>query len=148
MAAARTKQYRRVHVIDIDNPSCYVKIGTIVIGKYFTPNRNFGPYTEGPIDETELERSPSGAKFTVQEQDKLINWELPFTGLNAASNLLVQAMLANNGVSKALIFCTDSTAANANSYWVYFKELSLPENQHLGENVAYWNWTASLEEVV
>jgi len=148
LGTARTKQYRRVHVIDTDNPSCYVKIGTIVIGKYFVPNRNFGPYTEGPIDETELERSPSGAKFTVQEQDKLINWELPFTGLNAATNLLIQTMLANNGVSKALIFCTDSTDPNNYCYWVNFKELSQPECQHRGNTTAYWTWTASLEETV
>lgn len=149
LAAARTKRYRRIYIDDTDNPSCYVQIGVIVLGKYFTPNRNFGPFSEGEIDESETETSPSGAVFTVAEQDKKINWELPFTGLNAVAVAEVRLMIANNGATKALVICKDYTAANANSYWVKFKgSPEPPECQHLADNVAYWNWSASLEEVL
>lgn len=144
LAASRTKHYTRCEIVDPKNPSGYVQIGVVVVGKYFAPNRNFGSYSEGESDETEMEKSPSMNLFMVQERPKLINWELPFTGLDTASVASIRLMLANNGVSKALIFCTDTTAANSNSNWAHFKELSLPECQQIG----YWVWECALEEVL
>ena len=144
LAAVRTKRYCLVMINDPANPSGYIKIGVIVVGKYFAPNRNFGKYSEGEVDETEMEKSPSMNLFTVQERPKVVAWELPFTGLDAASIATVKSMRANNGVSKALIFCTDSTAPNSNSYWAHFPELSPTDF----ETLAYGVWTASLEEVL
>lgn len=144
LAAARTKRYCRIHVIDTANPSCYLQFGVIVIGKTITPNRNFGRYSEGEVDETEVEYTPSKNMFVTQEMAKQVNWSLPFKGLDAASKVLIRAMMANNGVSKALVFCTDTTAPNTNSAWVHFKELTQPE----ADTTDYWTWEAVLEEVL
>jgi len=104
LATARTKRYCRLSVHDIANPSAYIQIGVIVVGKYFQPNRNFTKYSEGEVDETEMEKSPSMNLFTVQERPKIITWELPFEGLDITSTATIRLMRANNGVSKALEF--------------------------------------------
>ena len=144
LTTARTKRYCRFYVSDPTNPSMYPEIGVIVVGKYFAPNRGFGKYTEGEVDETEMEKSPSMNLFTVQERPKLVNWELPFEGLNATSTATIKLMRLNNGVSKALVFCTDSTSPNSYSYWAHFPELSPTDF----ETLIYGVWTASLEEVL
>jgi hypothetical protein len=145
VAAARTKRYVRFYIEDPTNPSLYVKVGVIVIGKYAELNRDIcSGMTVGEADETEMETSPDMSLFMVQDRPKVIRWELPFRGLNPASEAIVRLMLANNGVSKALIFCTDYTAANTTSAWVRFTELTPVEKASFG----FTNWSPTLEEVL
>ena len=145
LAAARTKRYCRIYVADIANPSCYVKIGTVVVGKYFAPNRGFGQYSEGEVDESETEKSPANNLFSIQERTALVNWSLPFKGLDTSSVSSIRAMMAEVGVVKAVLFNTDSASPNTYSYWAHFTELSPVEVLRSG---VYHSWTATLEQVI
>jgi hypothetical protein len=145
LAAARTKRYRRLHVVDPKNPSCYIQIGTIVTGKAFAPNRNFiAPYSKGLIDETETETPPSGNLFVTLRRSKKNNWGLQFNGLTEASIASIAAMIDCCGVSEALMFCTDTAAPNGNTHWARLKETEQQEMQAIN----HWSWTATLEEVL
>lgn len=143
-AAARTKRYSRFYVEDPTNPSMYVQVGVIVVGKYVTMNRDYGPNSSGTVDESETELSPAMCLFTVQEKPKIMRWELPHKGLNAASDAQVELMRINNGVTKALVMCIDYTAPNTTGYWVRFTETSPSDHSSYGYN----NWTPLLEEVL
>lgn len=144
LGTARTKRYVRLAIIDKDNSSCYVQVGCFVVGKYFAPNRVFGPYTEGEVDNTDLEYSPSNNVFTVQERPALINRDYTFKGLNATSIASIRLLLAEVGIRKAIWICTDSTAANANSFWSKLRETSPPQCEQYG----YWSWTMPTEQVL
>ena len=144
LAAARTKRYCQVLIADPTNPSCYVQIGTIIVGKYFQPLRSFGAYSEGPVDTSEIEFSPSKNMLVIQDQPKLSNWDLQFTGLDAASALQMKALLLECGITKAFALCTDYTTPNGNTYWVHLRETSLPECPQKD----YWSWSAPIEEML
>lgn len=142
LTAARTKQYVRILIYDVANPSMYIQIGALVVGKYLALNRAFGPYGEGEVDETELEYGPAGVPMVTQERTALVNRELSFQGLDTTAIAGVRAMLAECGRRKAVWLCVNSTAASANSYWVGLKEYGLPRYEHYD----YWSWDAILEE--
>ena len=142
LAAARTKRYVRIVVTDPTNPDGYIQIGCFVVGKYLAPNRCFGPYSEGEVDETEIEYSPSNNPFVTQERPALVNYELPFSGLNSTAVAGIRAMLKECGVRKAFWLCVDSTAAGTNSYWLKLKETTPPACEQIG----YWTWTMIAEE--
>lgn len=142
IAAARTKRYVRLEVIDVANPAGYVQVGVFVVGKYLETNRCFGQYDDGPLDETEIEYSPSNNAFVTQERPALNNWVLPFTGLDDTSVAGVKLLLTECGVRLGFWLCTDATAANTSSYWVKLKEVSLPHFNHNG----HWSWEAPVEE--
>ncbi|PIU63400.1 MAG: hypothetical protein COS85_16115, partial [Armatimonadetes bacterium CG07_land_8_20_14_0_80_59_28] len=92
LATARTKRYVRISLTDAANPSGYLQIGTIFIGKGAALNRGPSvPYQRGPLNETEVEKSPSANLFTVQERPSLDNKALSFIGLNNASEAIVEA---------------------------------------------------------
>lgn len=139
---ARTKRYVRILIYDVANPSMYVQIGTLVVGKYLSLNRAFGPYGEGKVDETELEYGPAGVPMVTQERTALVNRELLFQGLNTTSSTGIMAMLAECGRRKAVWLCVDSTSANTSSYWVGLKEYGLPRYEYYD----YWTWETTLEE--
>ena len=144
LGTARTKRYCQAFIIDKDNPSMYVQIGVIFIGKYFEPNRSFGPYSEGEIDSTEMEYSPSMNMFTVQERPKLVNRELKFSGLDTSSVGSVRLLLNECGISKAFVLVTDYNSPNSYSYWVHLKETTPPEFSQF----SYWTWACPIEEVL
>ena len=145
LATARTKRYVRISLTDAANPSGYLQIGTIFIGKGAALNRGPSvPYQCGPLNETEVEKSPSANLFTVQERPSLDNKALSFIGLNNASEAIVEALLGICGSHVAWILCLDSSAPNTNSYWVHLKSQELPECRRVNR----WNWTAEVEEVV
>ena len=140
----RTKPYCRISVKDPHNPSGYVQIGVAIIGKYLQPNRNFGPYAKGPLDETELAYTPSNNVFTVQERPALENSEYVFTGLNATTKVEIKALLNECGIRKAFWLCTDYDYPNENSEWVKLKETALLRR----ESFNYWTWEMSVEQVL
>jgi len=145
LTAAQTKRYVRISLLNVANPSTYLQIGTIVVGKGNALNRGPSvPYQRGPLNETEIEFSPSANLFTVQERPPLDNKLLLFTGLDGASELIVEALLEACGSHVAWVLCLDSTAPNTNSYWVHLKSQELPECQH----VNYWNWSCEIEEIL
>jgi hypothetical protein len=144
ISTARTKRYCRLHIVDVANPSGYVQVGVLVVGKYLQPNRNFGPYGEGEVDESEMEYSPSNNVFVVQERPALVNREYSFKGLDATTIAEVRLLLAECGIRKAFWICTDTTAPNSNSAWVKLKETSLPRY----ENYEYWIWDMPVEQVL
>jgi hypothetical protein len=141
---ARAKRYSRFYVEDPTNPALYVKIGVIVVGKYVETNREYGPNSSGTMDDSETELSPANCLFIVQEKPKLRRWELPFKGLNDASDALVELMRINNGVTKALVFCTNYTDANNYSYWVHFTETTPSDHNAYKHH----DWAPLLEEVL
>lgn len=145
LGAARTKRYVRVSLLNTTNPSGYLQIGTIIISKGNALNRRPTiPYQKGPLNETEVEYSPSANLFTIQERPSLDNRLLPFVGLNDASELIIEALLETCGSHMAWVLCLDSTAPNTNSYWVHLKSQELPECQCINN----WNWTCETEEVL
>jgi len=145
LAAAQTKRYVRISLLNVANPSAYLQIGTIVVGKGNALNRGPSvPYQRGPLNETEIEFSPSANLFTVQERPSLDNKLLLFTGLDGASELIVEALLEACGSHVAWVLCLDSAAPNTNSYWVHLKSQELPKCQH----VNYWNWPAEIEVII
>jgi hypothetical protein len=144
LGTARTKRYCRFYIEDTANPSMYAGAGVIVVGKYVSPNRHFGPNSSGTVDESETEKAPSGNMFVVQEKAKFRQWEIPFKGLTDAADDIVELMRINNGVTKSLIMCIDPAAPNTTSFWVHFTETSLSDNSSYG----FHNWTAILEETL
>jgi len=142
LTTARTKRYIQLRITDKANPSMYVQVGVFVIGKYLETDRAFGPYSEGEVDETEIEYSPSNNAFVTQERPPLVNYELPFSGLNDTTVTGIRAMLKECGVRKAFWLCVDSTGANTNSYWLKLKETTPPACEQIG----YWTWTMIAEE--
>ena len=145
LGSAQTKRYVRISLLNTANPSGYLQIGTIVVGKGNALNRGPSvPYQRGPLNETEIEYSPSANLFTIQERPSLDNKVLSFVGLNDASELIVEALLEACGSHVAWLLCLDSTAPNANSYWVHLKSQELPEYQH----VNYANWACEIEEII
>jgi hypothetical protein len=144
LAAARTKRYCQVLVVDPTNPSMYVQIGTIIVGKYFEPSRSFGAYAKGPVDTSETEFTPSKNLFVIQDQPKLIGQDLQFTGLNAADAIKVWELLDECGTTKAFAVCTDYTAPNGNTSWVRLTETAKPECSQKD----YWSWAAPCEEML
>lgn len=144
LAAARTKRYVRISMTDAVNPSGYLQVGTIVVGKGNALNRGPSvPDRDGSLNETETERSPSENMFTVQERPSLYVKGLPFVGLDDASVVIVKALLAGCGSHVAWALCLDSAAANTNSYWVHLTSQDSLERQHQN----YWNWEAEIEEI-
>jgi hypothetical protein len=144
LASTYSKRYFRIQIQDASNPAGYLQVGTIIVGKYVELNRHFGAYSKALVDESEVEKSPTGNLFTVQARTMLQRWSLPFTGLDDNSAAAIELMVAEVGIRKALIFCTDPTTPNSTSYWVHFVEPPAKECRHSG----YWSATFELEEVV
>ena len=141
----RTHRYVRISLLNTTNPSTYLQVGTIVVGKCNALNRGPSvPYQRGLFNETEIEYSPSANLFTVQERPSLNNKVLTFIGLDTASELIMEALLRSCGSHVAWVLCLDSATPNSDSYWVHLKTQELPEFQH----ASYWNWTAEIEEII
>ncbi len=137
LAAARTKRYVRISLTDTSNPSGYLQIGTIVVSKSATLNRNpTVPDGDGYQNATETEEAPSGARFTVQERPSLRVKRLQFEGLDDSSAAIVRAVLEACGSHAAWALCLDDETPNLDTYWGYLVSQEVPERQHTG----FWNW--------
>ena len=138
LPVARTKRYVRLSLTDIDNPSGYLQVATIVLGKSNALNRGPSvPDQRGPQNDTETESAPSGSRFVVQEWSSIEGQVLPFVGLDDVSELIVEALVRECGMHKGFALCLDSTVPNANSYWLYLVSQEKPSRDHMN----YWIWT-------
>lgn len=143
LEAARTKRYVRLSLTDTTNPSGYLQVGTVVVGKAQELSRGpVVPDRDGFTNETETEMTPSAAKFTTQERPSLFVKVLPFKGLVDNSQTIIKALLELCAAHRAFAICLDPTSPNTNSYWVYLEDPDLPTRTNMG----YWNWTATIRE--
>lgn len=143
LGAARSKRYSRFEIEDPANPSGYIQISVAVSGSYFEPNRPLGPYADGPIDESETDKSPSNHFYVVQKRDQLENAEYQLVNFNTASADSIKLMQQECGITEALWLCIDSSSPNTSSSWVHFKESTLRDRVTYGT----WSWSFSVEEV-
>lgn len=145
LPVARTKRYVRLSLTDTDNASGYLQVGTIVLGKGNALNRGPSvPDQRGPQNDTETESAPSGNIFVVQERPSIEGQVLPFVGLDDASELIAEALVRECGSFKGFVLCLDSTAPNANSYWLYL----ISQEKHRRDHMNYWIWTLEAVEVL
>lgn len=142
--AARTKRYIRIAITDAANPSGFLQVGTVVVGKGNALNRSqSAQFQRGYLNETEVERSPSAAIFTVSERPSLAVQALTFTGLDDAAEAVVETLLEKCGTHRAWAICLDSATPNDSSSWVHLLAIATPACSHPG----YWTWTAEIEEI-
>lgn len=144
LAAARTKRYIRIKIVDVANPSGYIKICVALAGAYFEMGRYNGPLAaDGPVDESEIEKSPGNVVFTVHEREMLTNRDYTFTGISSANAATIKLLLAEIGFRKGFWLCMDSTAANTNSYWIRLRETIPPAQEAYNR----WSWEMPTEEI-
>jgi hypothetical protein len=141
LAAARTKRYVRIRVLDTTNPNGYIEIGTVILGKYLNlgvPVEAEG-HEDGYADATETEVSPSQNIFIVRDapvlRSKALGWSHVSDSVKASLLLLLEAC----GAHYAIDFCFDYTAPNTNSVWATLAEAARPQY------VSYDNWRWAVE---
>ncbi len=151
LAAARTKRYVRVKVVDPANAAGYNSIATIVLGKY----RDLGcifiqGYGDGYGNESAMEATPSGNRFLTSGGPSLKEWDLTWTHLTGTTKAYVdEAILECLGSVYALAVCFDYTAPNDYTHWAYLAEFGQPVNTGIGDTgTATWTWGAKLREHV
>lgn len=138
-----TKRYVQFFIQDSSNPNNYLKVSTVVVGKYFEPNYSFGKgYEDGIMDFSEVEFSDS---LIMHSQEKPIVEArmLPFRGLTESSKEEIKNLLRECGIHKGFIICLDYNNPNTNSYFVRNSDIVQPSYVHLDN----WSWDAILEEV-
>ena len=143
LSAARTKRYVRIYVVDVDNPSGYVKIGTIVVCKYIEFARYPKPsgYWKGEDNPSLVDLSDSQNLF-ADDKPRLFKRSYPFEGLSNTDASNIIAMQTECGDHKGIVVCIDPDNPNTASEWVTLAELSEVAYQH----VNYWNWTMAVRE--
>lgn len=138
-----TKRYVQFHIQDSSNPNNYIKVATVILGKYFETNYGFGKgYEDGVMDFSEVEFSDS---LVMHSQEKPIVEAkmLPFRGLTGSSKEEIKNLLKQCGKTKGFIICLDYNNPNTNSYFVTNSDIVQPSYVHLDN----WSWDAILEEV-
>jgi hypothetical protein len=143
LAAARTKRYIKLEVVDASNADGYGQLGTIVVAKFTDLGVQFlRGYGDGPDDYTQIERSPSHNLFVTQDAPSFERFSLEFSNLDETAKAGVKDLLKNNGLHLAYEICFDYTAPNTNTYWVLNLEVNQPTNTAFHK----WHWTTVVEE--
>jgi hypothetical protein len=145
LGTARTNRYVRISILNATNPSGYLQVGTIVVGKgeYFNRMPSV-PYQAGQKNETEIESSPSGNIFTVQERPSAFVINLLFVGLDQTSGVMVETLIKENASFLGFVLCLDSGNPNSKSDWLVLTEQTLLTC----EKVNYWTWQLNAVEVL
>jgi hypothetical protein len=143
LSAARTKRYVRIYVVDVDNPSGYVKIGTPVVGKYIELARYPKPsgYSKGADNPSLVDFSDSQNLY-ADDKPRLFKRSYPFEGLSDTDASNIMLMQEECGDHKGIVVCTDPDNPNTASEWVTLAELNEVQYQH----VNYWNWVMNVRE--
>jgi hypothetical protein len=145
LGTARTKRYVRVSLLNTTNPSGYLQVGTVVVGKGEAFNRGPSvPYQAGQKNETEVEYSPSANMFVVQEQPSAFVINLMFIGLDQASAVIVETLIKECGSFKAFVLCTDSGNPNSKSDWLVLADQGMLTFDHTD----YWVWNLNAIEAL
>jgi hypothetical protein len=144
LPASRTKRFYQINISDPENAAGYLEIKTIVLGKYWVPNRTYGTgYADGYEDVSTSELSDSLVSFG-QEKPRVRVWQLPFAGLDATAIAEARGLMDECGIVHAFIICLDSAVPATNTFFVRNTGLAQPSCSHVG----YWNWGLTIREVV
>jgi hypothetical protein len=145
LAAPRQKRYVRAYIQDAANPSNYIQIGTVVLGKYVDLGsaRKAEGYEEGPSADSELDVSASGNEYTVQERDSRDTMAFSVR-LSDTARVNVKTMISTAQMTLAIDFVFDYTAPNisGNAWWARLITINRPAYSH----VDYWTWDAEIKK--
>jgi hypothetical protein len=143
LAANRTHQYFQINIWDADNPSSYVQMGPIILGKYWQPNYTFAKdYTKGKVDDSLIEESHALVEYG-QVRPRRKTWSLPFPmGLTQTDADEIVTFFDTVGLVYGFVVCFDYESANATSYFVKNSELTDPT--YLYPNS--WQWQLNVRE--
>jgi hypothetical protein len=143
LGTSRTKRYVRINVTDTTNPSGYIKIGTIIIGKYIELARYPKPsgYSKGEDNPSLVDLSDSQNLF-VDDKPRLFKRSYPFEGLSDTDASNIIAMQEECGDHKGIVVCTDPDNPNTASEFVTLADLNEVQYSHPN----YWNWTMNVRE--
>lgn len=131
LAATRTKRYVRISLTDAANPSGYLQVGTIVLGKAFSINRRPGiPVQDGFESETAVESSLAGVEFVVEEGPMRRVRRLIFRVLNDISAAVIRSLIESCWTDQGWLLCLDYDDTNATTEWVKLREAGLPSSNH------------------
>jgi len=146
LAAARTKRYVRIHIADPTNASGYVKIGNVVVGKYYDLAKAPAAegYEDGYDDFTEIEFSASRNLHIVQDAPILKSRALSYIGLTDTTKGYIMDLLSHCGIHRAFDICFDYSYPNTYTWWVNLAEAVRPQYLHPD----YWNWPIEIKEHV
>lgn len=145
LAAARTKRYVRISLADASNPSGYLKVGTIVLGKGNALNRPpVVPDQDGYVNDTEPEVAPSGVVFIVQEGPSRESKVLPFVGLDDSSKAIIKELTRECAMILGFLLCQDPTSPNSETFWVRLVSLELSSRSSMG----YWTFNMTIEAML
>jgi hypothetical protein len=140
LGAARTKRYVRITLTDTTNPSGYVQIGTVIVGKYYDLGVVIGSegYEDGYGESSEMAEAASGNEYLVQERAR--RGETAFTvRLTDATKAYAMAAQLECGVVKAVDFIFDYTTPNSSSWWARMTAINRAAYQFVD------NWTLGFE---
>lgn len=142
LGAQRQKEYGRIAISDALNPSNYIQVGNIFVGKYWEPEESFlSGYSEGYDDVSEGEESDSRV-FFAQEKTRLRTFNLSFR-LNDIDKGEAMLFLKETGLTKTFIICLDSDYPNTYCYLVMNTELNDPVHRAFNN----WLWSITCRQV-
>jgi hypothetical protein len=145
LGTARTKRYVRLSIVDTGNPSGYLQVGPIFVGKARALNRkNIPGHARGYVNPTETEEVPAGVEFKTRAGASREARELTFLTLNEISAGYIRSLLEECASHQAFAFILDPTAPGNNTLWVVLT------NQALMDSNVYqhWDWAAAIKEVL
>jgi hypothetical protein len=148
LAAARTKRYVRISIADASNPSNYIQIGTIIVGKYVdlgSPIMATG-YEDGASADSEIAESASGNAYLVLERASLdtMAFQLRIAGASADTyKAAIIDMIKASQAVWAIDFIFDYTTPNTggNAMWAIIVSI----NRVVYAHVNYWTWAVEIK---
>lgn len=101
-------QFLRLEIFDSANPSGYVELGRIFIGRKFEPERGFEVGASiGYVDESEVERSLQGVEYFREIQmHRVANLTAPVMNKNEAFSAVFE-MQRKTGITKEVMIIGD-----------------------------------------
>jgi hypothetical protein len=119
LAATRTKRYLQALFSDAANPSNYIQAANIIIGFAVSLGREWAPgSSQGNVDESEVQKSPSGMEMLVQEYAMQDLQNKKWLGLSDAVAAYIRARDKECGIHKSFLLCLDIDAPNTSCLWV------------------------------
>ena len=148
LGTARTKRYVRVSIADASNPSNYIQIGTIVIGKYVdlgSPVMAEG-YEDGPAAESDMAESASGNEYLVNERASrdTLAFQIRIAGASAPTyKAAILSMVSSAQNVNCVEWVFDYTAPNTagNAMWARMTTI----NRAIYSHVNYWTWATEIK---
>jgi hypothetical protein len=145
LGTARTKRYARLKIVDPSNPSGYISIGSIVLGKYrHLPAQFIAGYGRGYANDSEADQTPSLNRFLTVARPSVERWSLTWNHLSDTARGYIAEAIQECGSVYGVAWCFDYTAPNEYTAWAVMLSPALPVNV----SAALWTWTVDIEEHV